>query len=407
MKVEYRKPRTVLVNLALVAISTVVTILGADLVLRLFADKLLYYRPHEMFIERCPELPLVSRYKKNVDYSGETYGDLAAMIGDEHLREKRPIVFKTDSFGFRNSEEIRDHDAYDLIVLGDSFGVGNGTTQDRTWAALLQGHYGIKTYNLSIPGSPWQSYVHLATEIKRLPVHPKTIVLLALFSGNDLDERYYNADIEDLPWSSTGKTLLVRISTFVRRSPIRQCVRRLRHRSVEHVLVKDFVDGRKILFYPPYVNAKNRSEAMTLDHPNYDKLLHVIREIDRVAGDHHATLVILLLPSKEEVYEWVVEGYPPWTASAKPSGLGAALDNFCRQNNLSFFDLKPSLMEAAKKEFEESGGLIYWTDDTHWNEKGHGIVASIVYRATFMSSSRAPDKGMHTDRGSAALNPRR
>jgi hypothetical protein len=362
-----------------------------------------------MFIERCPELPLVSKYKKDVDYSGETYGDLAAMIGDEHLREKRHIVFKTDSFGFRNSEEIRDHDAYDLIVLGDSFGVGNGTTQDRTWVALLQGHFGIKTYNLSIPGSPWQSYVHFATEIKRLPVHPKSIVLLAIFPGNDLDEYYddRNVGIDDLPWNSRGKTLLVRISTFVRRSPIRQLVRRLRHRSVDPVLVKDFVDGRKILFYPPYVNAKNRTEAMIVDHPNYDKLLHVIRSIDRVAGEYHATVVILLLPSKEEVYEWVVEGYPPRTTNTKPSGFAAALGNFCRQNNLSFFDLKPSLMEAAKKEFEESGELIYWADDTHWNEKGHGIVADIVYRAIFKSSATGRNKGIHTVGGSAALHPRR
>jgi hypothetical protein len=70
-----RQIRIVLVKLALVAIASGITILGVDLMLRLFADKLLYYRPHEMFIERWPELPLVSRYKKDVDYSGETYGD--------------------------------------------------------------------------------------------------------------------------------------------------------------------------------------------------------------------------------------------------------------------------------------------------------------------------------------------
>ena len=44
--------RTMLVKLALVAISSGITILGADLMLRFFGDKLLYYREHEMFIER-------------------------------------------------------------------------------------------------------------------------------------------------------------------------------------------------------------------------------------------------------------------------------------------------------------------------------------------------------------------
>lgn len=396
MKSRDRKARTVLVNFALVAIFSGVTILGADLMLRLFGDELLYYRPDEMFSEKWPELPEVQRYKRNVHYSGETYGDLAAMVGGEHLREKRHVVFRTDSFGFRNSGEVRNREAYDLIVLGDSFGVGTGTTQDRTWVAFLQGRYGLKTYNLSIPGSPWQSYVHLATESKRLRVHPKSIVLLAIFSGNDLDDYYYdrNVKLSDLPWNNTGGKLRVRIKTFVRRSPIRQLLRRLRHakKSLNQVLVRDFVDGRKMLFYQPYAERKNRTEEVIRTHPNYENLLSTIRKINEIAKEHNATVVLIMVPSKEEVYEWILDGSLPWTTDTRPSGFAAAVDDFCRQSNLRFLDLKPALVEAAEKEFKASGELIYWSDDTHLNEKGHSLVADVIHRAIFTSASRSPNK---------------
>lgn len=390
-----RAAREALVKLALLAISSGVALAGAELMLRGFADNLLYYRPHEMFIERWPRLPLVWRYQENVDYSGEGYGDLAAMSGEERFREKRRIVFKTDAFGFRNSEEIENHRAYDLIVLGDSFGVGNGITQDHTWVSLLQERYGLKVYNLSVPGSPWQHYVHLATQIDRLSVHPKSIVLLALFSGNDLDEyHYYDPAVElsDLPWSSPGESLRSRIDNLMRRSRLRRLTERFLHRnsSAEEVLVSDFLVGRKVLFYRPYLARKNRTEAMVRSHPNYKRLVDAIHEISLVADEHGLAVRVLLLPCKGEVYAWGLEGSLPWTTDTRPSGLAAAIGDFCRLNHLSFLDLKPSLVEASVEEFKQSGELLYWTDDTHWNRTGHAVVADLVYRRIFRALGRRP-----------------
>lgn len=370
-------------GLALVALSSGVALLGADLVLRLFADRFLYYRPHEMFVERWPDLPVVTRYERNVEYAGETHGDLAAMIGDQALRERRPIAFRTDAFGFRNGEEAGDRRAYDLIVLGDSFGVGNGTTQERTWVSLL-GRRGLKAYNLSMPGAPWQHYVHLVSRIEGLPVHSGSLLLLALFSGNDLDDDYRErpVDLSRLPWSSPGERLGVRASTFLRRSPLRQLASRLGagNGAAGEVLVRDFVDGRKVLFYRPYAARKERTAAMVRNHRQYGALLDAIRRINRVAGERRLRPAIVLFPSKEEVYEWVLAGAAPWTTEPAPSGLAAALGDFCRQNGLSFVDLKPALVRASREEFAASGQLLYWTDDTHWNERGHAVVGDLLYR---------------------------
>lgn len=377
-----------LARLALVAVSLALAILGADLVLRLFADRWLYYREHERFVERWPELPLVTRYESNVDDSAETFGDLAAMIGRRELRETRRVVFRTDSFGFRNDGEPRDRRPYDLIVLGDSFGVGTGTTQERTWVSLLQGRrqgrQGLEVYNLSMPGSPLHHSVNLATQIERLPVHAGSLVLLVLFSGNDLDDDYPASwvKLSSLPWSGPGERLAVRVSTFLRRSPLRQLVERRREgrRSAADVLVRDFPNGQKVLFFRPYAERRRRTEAMVRSHPHYGRLLAAIRDIRRVAGEHRLPLGVLLLPSKEEVYEWSLEGSPPWTTDRRPSGLARAVGDFCRRNGLGFFDLEPALVETAQAEHERSGRLLYWTDDTHWNETGHAVVADLAAR---------------------------
>jgi hypothetical protein len=377
-----------IIPIAIVAFSTVLTVLLADLGLRLFGEKMLYYRPHEMFINRWPKLPLVSRYKKDVRYEGESYGDLAAMLGDARFRQKRRVVFETDPFGFSNGSEALNDDVYDVIVLGDSFGVGLGTTQTRNWVAQLRERHGIRAYNLSIPGSPWQSYVNFALEADRLPVGPETVVLVALFSGNDLDDDYYEGgktNLAALPWNDAWATWGVRLGSFVRRSPMVMFAGRIRlgNRSAPSVLARELPDGRSMLFYEPYVTSRNRTMEMARGHAHYPALINTIRGIQRVAADHGLTTVVVLFPAKEEVYDWVVDGHQPWGRKSGRGGLAGALDESCREEGLMFVDLAPALTEAAEKEWQDSGDLIYWPDDTHWNEKGHAVVADIIHEAIF------------------------
>ena len=87
--------------------------------------------------------------------------------------ETRSIDFITDSYGFRN-KPLDEGPVYDILLLGDSFTVGNGTTQESTWATLLSSRYNLKVYNLAIPGSPWHSYVNLAMEMERLDIRNRS-----------------------------------------------------------------------------------------------------------------------------------------------------------------------------------------------------------------------------------------
>lgn len=383
-RIESKKKR--LVPVFIVLFSICLAVLGADLGLRVVGKRLLYYRPNEMFLDRWPPLPLVSRYRKNVRFTGQTFGDLAAMQSDARLRQTRQVVFETDAFGFRNRPAFLDDDVCDVIVLGDSFGAGLGTTQNRIWAAQLRRRYGVRAYNLSIPGgSPWQGYVHLASEIDRLRVGPDTLVLVTVFSGNDLDDYYYdrNVDFDALPWNTPLAALGVRAAGFARRSPILGLFSRLRHGndSGTKVLIRELPHGGKMLFYQPYLTSINRTTEMVREHDNFPRLLDTIRDIRTVAEDHGCRMAVVLFPGKEEIYRWIVEGAPPWEKESGQGGLGRALKDSCKKDGIRFLDLKQPLVIAAEQEWKSAGDVIYWADDTHWNVKGHGIVADIIHGA--------------------------
>ena len=58
-------------------------------------------------------------------------GDVGMLSQLETLEEPREIDFYTDSLGFRNRE---DYAGQPLVLLGDSFVVGNGTSHDQAIA---------------------------------------------------------------------------------------------------------------------------------------------------------------------------------------------------------------------------------------------------------------------------------
>src|SRR5262245_14724543 len=118
----------------LVMLGTAAVLLtGLDLALRGALADSLYNRVHERLLVAPPGALAFARYAPDSSVRMTSYGDLAAMSGDPSLREPREEVFVTDDYGFRNSPEVAALPAYDVVLLGDSFGVGVGTTQAACW----------------------------------------------------------------------------------------------------------------------------------------------------------------------------------------------------------------------------------------------------------------------------------
>ncbi len=350
----------------------------------LSARPLLFYlfdvRPTERFYSRWPPLPLLGRYIANVKFEGVTYGDLAAVSGRKDWREERRVRFVTDADGFRNNPTDASDAArpLDVIVLGDSFGVAGGTSQEDILSSLLAREYGLSVYNLSISKeSPQQEYASLLLEGHRLRTRAGTCVLWLIFTGNDLDEPYYKELFNPQPrLPSLQERLVTGINDFRSRSPVSRLLSPVEK---EQVIEKTFIDGRRVLFFAPYVKRRNRTAEEIERHPNFESLKATLAAMEKLAGERSLTIEVALVPSKEEVYSWMLDGgASPWSNANEPSGFSVVMRELCVQHGFRYLDLKPSLVGASRRVFEETGALLWWRDDTHWNGAGQRVAAAVI-----------------------------
>lgn len=370
-------------KIAVAALSTCLALACCDLIARPVVARLSGERPRELSVHTWDEMPLVFRYDAGVRYDGETYGDLAMMSLDKSLREYRGYKFRTDAYGFRNDPANATLQPADVILLGDSFGVGAGTTQEATWATLLAREHNLSVYNLSIEGAgPWQELINFELEIDRVRPRAGAVVVWAIFSGNDLDDAYYTPlNVSALLWQGKLARLVYAFKKFRYRSPLRRVILPVAGawNSRENVIARDFAAGRKALFYAPYDASRRRTRQDVLRHPNFAALGRVVAAMKHVTDERGLRLAIVCLPSKEEVYSWMLDGAQPWSTGAQPSGFGDALKDLSREHGIAYVDLKARMVAASRRTFEESGELLWWWDDTHWNAVGHRVAASVVY----------------------------
>jgi hypothetical protein len=370
------RPRRV----ALVLLSTCFAVTLFDLAARPLLLYLYGSRPADRFIYRWPPLPQLQRYSAGVNFDGVTYGDLAATSGRRDWREERRIKFVTDAYGFRNEPPVSGEEArpLDVLVLGDSFGVAAGTSQEQTLSSVLARDYGLSGYNLSISReNPQQEYANLLLEGARLKTREGTCVLWLVFTGNDLDEPYYTELENPRPhYPGLFARLAQGLDDFRSRSPVH---RLLSPGGAAAVVERTFVDGRRVLFLSLYAERRSRTAEEISRYPNFENLKATLGAMERLAGERRLTVAVALVPSKEEVYSWVLDGAPPWTTGNEPSGFSVVMRELCARHGFRFLDLKPALLEASRRSFEETGALLWWRDDTHWNGDGQRVAAAAVY----------------------------
>ena len=364
-------------RIALVILSIFLTLTVCDLAARPLLPYILNLQPAARFVGWWAPQPHLLRYSPEVTFDGGNFGDLATMTLRKDVREERHLRFVTDRFGFRN-EPSAVNQPIDLILLGDSFGATGGTSQEELLASFLAKNYGFDIYNVSVSGhSPQQEYATLFLENDRLKKREGTTVLWLLFAGNDLDDLYYK-DLENPALLSWPQQIAAAYERFHDDSTVRRLLGRSQLSDL--VITKTFLNGRPILFLKPYAERILRNADDVRRHPNFDHFKTTFTLMNQFAKQKNLRVVVAVVPSKEEVYSWVLNGAPAWTASKEPSGFAVVAHELCDANGFKFFDLKPTLIEASEKKFKETGELLWWRDDTHWNGVGQRVAADAIYQ---------------------------
>jgi hypothetical protein len=144
------------------------------------------------------------------------------------------------------------------------------------------------------------------------------------------------------------------------------------------LLRREFLNHKKILFYSVFAERRTRKSQDILGHPNWPCFRSTFSAMKKLASAKHLNVAIISVPSKEEVYSWVLDDGPPWSTRPDASPFSVALENMSKEEGFTFLDLKPSLVEASRSAWETSGALVWWRDDVHWNGRGQKEAASVI-----------------------------
>lgn len=282
--------------------------------------------------------------------------------------------FRTDSRGFRNAGPWPAR--ADIVVLGDSVTFGFGVPDDRSWVALLaRGLPGTVVVNLALPGlGPLQ---HL--EVYRAfasGLRPR-LVLIGLFPGNDFwDTAKY------LEWQRLGKGgnyMLWRdfgVTEDDARSRRRQWLKSsylvsllwtLRNpdraqRYGGNPIVHETATGPILLFPRVLEEVRERTRPGRLE---FEEAFRALVALNRLVADSGGRLLVVLLPTKEDVY-----------LPVKGLMQGDPLEHVYRrleELSLPYLDLTPPLRQAA-----ERGERLYFHTDGHPNARGYAVIARVV-----------------------------
>jgi hypothetical protein len=397
--------------------------------------------PHWLDSPRFGRIP-----RPNRDATGEwTQGDIVRMgfVPPEvspGLIHRFPV--RTDHEGFRNAP---DAPAPDVAALGDSFTDALTLPEPLAWPSRLAARTGLAVRNYGVAGFGPQQELRVLRDFA-LARRPR-VVVLAFFAGNDIPGAAMFEDFERAGGTASfgvsgwpfkrvvarfdrsyafllGRRMLVRDAQAAERldrglrfdaafsgeDPRAPAVTRA---TFDRGMFAVPVGGRtlRLALMPPYLNLLNLGREDLERHRGWALTRASIREMDRSCRDAGARLIVMFIPSKDQVY------LPVLARTMAPDDLRAALafslprdawgvdvrrllrnrlaqnglvEGFCRQEGIAFLDLTPALERAVA-----AGENVYFPDDSHWNARGQDLGAAELARLLGRGSSPKLHAALH------------
>jgi hypothetical protein len=343
-----------------------------------------------------PTVENFSLYKPGQVKSASVYGEDYYMALTRHhilqdsVLQTRNVKFVIDRFGLRNTDEAS---SSRLFALGDSFCFGYHTSQEATFPMLLKSMLGEPVYNAGVIGtSPMQQYLLFKYLLRTYPDDFKPRKLLWLiFEGNDLEEDY----------STTRRTISGFRKLFARTimEAVANIPALIRQQSLIRLLFgEDIVldnslarrttanhyklDGETLaypIYHSPrygyrffrqmYLDRATKPLSYVLNHQNLPLLADTFQRMKALAHERKFEVTIVMVPSAVRLYKNYFEDLPP--ISKEPHFI-RYVEKLSAENGFGYIDLNSLMAPYADKE------LLFYRDDTHWNERGHQIVAQLL-----------------------------
>lgn len=298
------------------------------------------------------------------------------------------VVHSTGEHGFPSRAPWPDRT--DIVVLGDSVVFGYGVAAEEAWPSVLSREIApTRVLNLGLIGGGPQQYVRVY-ETFGVELQPR-LVVFGLFTGND----FGNAATFDswlrsgsggnyLVWRDFGRPRRIpftlrqfpsalenlaraRLYPLLRRSSLFNLVRVIADEDENGGSVEGAVfrvpDGRAVALNP--AGFKARAAVVKPGTQEFDLTLEALKDADRMASMSGARLLVLIQPSKEEVYLPLL--------GTQTSHVLEPLHRALQEAGIEYLDLTAAFQERAT-----AGEPLFFERDGHPNATGYSLIAEVV-----------------------------
>lgn len=297
--------------------------------------------------------------------------DLAKNVNAKLTMPDYDIMIHTNSLGLRDYELSLEK--YNILALGDSMQFGLGVDINDSYPKLIEKYFkdaGIElnVVNAGIPGYGTKQELAFLKS-KGLIFDPKIILISYSIPTDFIDntKTTCNVEIKDGYLVEKGvpgyKIFLNKLNTYCL---FKKAI--LNIPFLRSLVYNNFEQSVLDLFKPEYPVYLNESVAATED---------IFHELHNFAKKNDIPIVLILIPHRIQVEtdRWTEiaskRGYSGYDL-LKPNNI---LSDIARNNNITVIDMLPYFHE------EYIGGEnLYFPTDNHINEKGHEIVAHVLYK---------------------------
>jgi hypothetical protein len=366
-------PATTSSLLSVLSVTVLVVGLSADVALRLLPPGWFAFRAWEVAgLYPTAEGP----FTPNLVYQrSRAWGDLANLGNFPNLRQFRTEIFTTDAFGYRNTGGLTAQPIRGILV-GDSYAVGTGVSDQETLPGQLEKLIGLNVYNGSGRPNDWPSLQRLIdrlnlrgglviweeSELWPIPDHVASPPQSSPSSGaaklipptlRQLYKRFQTTHLLLNNWLqfSPGQIVLSRLFRTIQDDKF------LPNARSKSVAIRTLRNGQTMLFL------RGSVDTYPNPHPIPVSFFAELNSLVKASGNE---LLVVLVPDKYTVYAPLLD-VPPATADSELylNRLQQRLDS----DGVSVVNLTDTLRAQAAE------GILraeynYWIDDTHWSTEG-------------------------------------
>lgn len=282
------------------------------------------------------------------------------------------VGFRVDSADYTPTWPV------DAVVVGDSFSFCYTDYAD-CWVPLLTEQADLSIVNLGMVATGSVSHLEVLKAFG-LPHEPRFVIWQ--WYGNDFNDDYGLAVLrEEIAATESDPRQLTTmlpdwLTTYSGIGAIAQAV--LNDRTTDFETFSDpyVVEvGDELLWF-------GRNYTLTAHDVSLDKnqigrthTEEAILEAQTILADADVELIIVLIPTKEEVYHAQTEQHlGSTTLDALTQGRTEMLA-FCATHQLHCFDTTPTFTASA-----EQNDLLYWSEDTHLNPAGNRHLTTSIHQ---------------------------